>query len=445
VRFSIKCPPRIRNDADRGNSQSAVRVNAVATEQKYRLGGERAARKRICFVVSHPIQYTVPLYQRLARRDDVAIKVFFTWHAGGKAIEDRGFGRAVAWDIPLTEGYEFEPVPNVAAAPGTDRLFGLRNPALFDRVMAWRPDVVHVTGWAWFLHLQLLRALHRRGVPTVFFGDSHLLDGKTNGPRWWIKSAVLHRVYSWPTACLYAGSANRAYFEAFGVPPQRLYPCPHAIDVGRFAEPAAQREEEAARWRSELGIAADRKVLLYAGKFEPKKRPAELMRAFARLPDPSLVLVMAGSGALQGEIDAIAAGDPARFRILPFQNQSRMPVVYRLGDIFVLPSGYGESWGLAVNEALACGRPIIVSDRVGCAADVVDTSCGRIFRADDWSEFGTTVAAMFGDPDKLANMRRAAGQRARAFDVGVAEMALVAAVDSVLGQIGRDRLVLQRG
>jgi glycosyltransferase involved in cell wall biosynthesis len=229
------------------------------------------------------------------------------------------------------------------------------------------------------------------------------------------------------------------------VPPQRLYPCPHAIDVGRFAEPAAQREEEAARWRSELGIAADRKVLLYAGKFEPKKRPAELMRAFARLPDPSLVLVMAGSGALQGEIDAIAAGDPARFRILPFQNQSRMPVVYRLGDIFVLPSGYGESWGLAVNEALACGRPIIVSDRVGCAADVVDTSCGRIFRADDWSEFGTTVAAMFGDPDKLANMRRAAGQRARAFDVGVAEMALVAAVDSVLGQIGRDRLVLQRG
>ena len=107
-------------------------------QQKHRLGGERVSRKRICFVVSHPIQYTVPLYQRLARRDDIAIKVFFTWHAGGKAIEDRGFGRAIAWDIPLTEGYEFEPVPNVAAAPGTDRLFGLRNPALLDRVMTWR-------------------------------------------------------------------------------------------------------------------------------------------------------------------------------------------------------------------------------------------------------------------------------------------------------------------
>jgi glycosyltransferase involved in cell wall biosynthesis len=274
-------------------------VNAGATEQKCDPDSERVSRKRICFVVSHPIQYTVPLYQRLARRDDVAIKVFFTWHAGGKAVEDRGFGRAIAWDIPLTQGYEFEPVPNVAAAPGTDRLFGLRNPALLDRVMTWRPDVVHVTGWAWYSHLQLLRALHRRGVPTLFFGDSHLLDGKIGGPRWWMKSAVLRRVYSWPTACLYAGSANRAYFEVFGVPPQRLYPCPHAIDVGRFAEPAGRREEEAARWRSELGIALDRKVLLYAGKFEQKKRPTDLMRAFARLQDPSLMLVMVGSGELQ--------------------------------------------------------------------------------------------------------------------------------------------------
>jgi glycosyltransferase involved in cell wall biosynthesis len=403
------------------------------------------ARRRIAFVVSHPIQYLVPLYQKLAGRDDIAVKVFFTWHAGQHAVDDRGFGRPIAWDIPLTEGYDFELVANVASDPGTHKFLGLRNPTLLERVMSWQPDVVHINGWAWLSHLQLLHALNRRGVPTLFFGDSHLLDGKTDGPRWWIKSAALRRVYSWPTACLFAGSANRAYFEIFGVPPQRLYPCPHAIDVSRFAEPAAQREEEAARWRSELGIAADRKVLLYAGKFEPKKRPTDLMRAFGQMRDPSLVLVMAGAGALQGEIDAIAAGDPARLRILPFQNQSRMPIVYRLGDIFVLPSAFGESWGLAVNEALACGRPVIVSDRVGCAADTIDASCGRIIRANDWSEFGRTVMAMFGDRKKLADMRRAASERARAFDIDVAETALVAAVDGVLHQTGQARLVSQRG
>jgi glycosyltransferase involved in cell wall biosynthesis len=387
----------------------------------------------------------VPLYRRLAGRNDTEVKVFFTWHAGERAVDDPGFGQAIAWDIPLTEGYDFELAPNVASDPGTHKFLGLRNPTLLGRVTSWQPDVVHINGWAWLSHLQLLRALKRRGVPTLFFGDSQLLDGYTNGPRWWIKSAVLRKIYSWPSACLFAGSANRGYFEIFGVPLQRLYPCPHAIDVGRFAVPAAQREEEAARWRSELGIAADRKVLLYAGKFESKKRPADLMRAFARLPDPSLMLVMAGSGELQAEIDAIAAVDPARFRVLPFQNQSRMPVVYRLGDIFVLPSAFGESWGLAVNEALACGRPVIVSDRVGCAPDVVDASCGRIFSWNDWTAFSKTVEAMFGDAKRLADMRRAAGERARAFDVSVSETALVAAVDGILQQTGRARPISQRG
>jgi glycosyltransferase involved in cell wall biosynthesis len=411
--------------------QSTVQVNALTSERECRIGSEAPPPKRICFVVSHPIQYIAPLYQRLARRHDIAIKVFFTWHAGGEATEDRGFGRAIAWDIPLTEDYEFELVPNVAAAPGTDRFFGLRNPTLLDRVMAWRPDVVHVTGWAWLSHLQLLRVLHRRGVPTLFFGDSHVLDDKRSGLRWHIKSAVLRRVYSWPTCVLTVGSANRAYFEGFGVAPAKLYRCPHSIDVGRFGGAAEELERQASRWRSELQIASGQRVLLYAGKFVPKKRPIELMRAVEQLCDRSVVLVLAGGGELQEEIDAIAAANPSRFRVLPFQNQSRMPIVYRLGDIFVLPSGHGESWGLAVNEALACGRPVIVSDRVGCAHDVVDATCGRIFGWNDWSEFGKAVKELFDNPNRLADMRRSAANRALGFDVSVTEASLIAAIQSV--------------
>src|SRR5580692_11801757 len=387
-------------------------------------------RKRVAFVVSHPIQYTVPLYRRLARRDDVESKVFFTWHAGVQAVDDRGFGRPIAWDIPLTDGYDFEPVPNIASDPGTHHFLGLRNPALLDRVMSWQPDVVHITGWAWLSHLQLLHALSRRGIHTLFFGDSHLLGDKPNGPRWWIKSAVLRRVYSWPTGCLFAGSANRAYFETFGVPPERLYPCPHSIDVSRFAGPAAQWEEEAVRWRSELGIGSEQKVLLFAGKFDANKRPAQLMRTVAKLHDGEIVLVLAGAGELQAEIDAIAASDPARFRVLPFQNQSRMPIVYRLGDIFIMPSA-AETWGIAVNEALACGRPVVVSDGVGCAGDVVDSSCGRIFRRNDWSALGEVIEELKQNSDVLSAMGRAAATRAWTFDVAATEAALLAAVNEI--------------
>lgn|SRR5262249_23863201 len=388
-----------------------------------------AARRRIAFVVSHPIQYVVPLYQRLGRRDDVELKVFFTWHAGMQAVEDRGFRRPIAWDIPLTQGYEYELVPNVAADPGTHGFFGLRNPSLVDRVVAWRPDVVHVSGWAWLSHVQALHRLHRRDVRTLFLGDSHLLDAQPSGPRWWTKRVLLRRVFSWPSGLLVVGSANRAYYERFGVATERLHCCPHSIDVARFAEPAEDLEQEAARWRLALGIAPGQTVLLYAGKFEPKKRPVELMRAVARRR--GLVLVLVGAGELQAEVDAVAAADPSRFRVLPFQNQSRMPVVYRLADIFVLPSAYGESWGLAVNEALACGRPVVVSDRAGCAADVVDPSCGRIFHWDDWTGLEKAVDALAENPDKLAGMRRAASARAWSFDVAAAETALLAAVDRV--------------
>jgi glycosyltransferase involved in cell wall biosynthesis len=384
---------------------------------------------RLAIIVSHPIQYYTPVYQRLARRDDIAIKVFFTWHSGQAPIEDRGFQRPIAWDIPLTEGFEFELVQNISSDPGTHHFTGLRNPTLVSRVTAWRPDVIHVTGWAWFSHLQALRVFSNSGCRILFHGDSHLLDTRPRGPRWWIKRAVLQRVFTWPTAFLVVGSANRAYYESFGVKSNRLCPCPHSVDVGRFAEPAERFEEEARQWRREMKISLDQCVILFAGKFERKKRPLELMQAIYALADPSLVLVMVGNGELEAEVNAYAAVSPKHFRVLPFQNQSRMPVVYRLGDLFVLPSAFGESWGIAVNEALACGRPVLVSDRVGCAADVINASCGRVF---SWSgSFGLTQALREMDRSKLSNMGVAATKRAWLFDTTRAEAALVACIQHV--------------
>ncbi len=391
-------------------------------------------KTRLAIVVSHPIQYYAPLYQQLARRDDLVIKVFFTWHAGTTPVQDQGFKKPVAWDIPLTDGYEFELVPNVSSDPGTHHFFGLRNPSLVDRVSAWHADVVHVTGWAWCSHLLALRAFYRQGVPTLFRGDSHLLDSRQSGPRWWVKRAVLGRVYSWPSAFLVVGAANRAYYQALGVEPARLYPCPHSIDVARFAEPAEMLEREAGQWRQQLGIADGRLVLLFAGKFERKKRPVELMRAVQALGDPHVALIMVGGGELEDEVNAIAAADPVRFYVLAFQNQSRMPVVYRLGDLFILPSAFGETWGLAVNEAMACGIPVLVSDRVGCAADVIDASCGRVFPWGDYAVMMRAVSEMMEDRKKLLEMGRAAAHRAWAFDIAHTETSLVDCLSKVLSR-----------
>jgi len=385
---------------------------------------------RLAVVVSHPIQYYAPLYQRLAQREDVTVKVFFTWHAGKVPVQDVGFGVPVAWDIPLTDGYDFELVPNVASDPGTHHFGGLSNPTLVDHISAWRPDVVHVTGWAWRSHLLAMRAFYKRGVPILFRGDSHLLGRTRKGPGWWLKRALLRQVFSWPAGFLVVGKANQAYYEAFGVRSDRIYYCPHSIDVHRFAEPKDAFEAEAARWRLELGITPDQCVLLFAGKFDCNKRPLELMEAVHASPDPRLVLVMVGSGELDAEVRTLANTDPERFRVLPFQNQSRMPVVYRLGDLLVLPS-VSETWGLAINEALACGRPVLASEGVGCAADVIDASCGRIFSWANPSSLSTSLHEMTWDLQRLRSMRDPAAKRAWVFDVSETEAALLTALSHV--------------
>lgn len=389
-----------------------------------------ACRPRLAFIVSHPIQYYVPLYRRLVAQDEFEVRVFYTWHGGGEAVLDRGFGKAFAWDIPLAEGYPFEAVPNVAREPGTHHFWGLRNPDLLARVLAWRPDAVHLTGYAYASHLGALRGLARRGVPVLFRGDSHLLDGR-HGWKWKLTKVALRRIYRWPAAFLFVGQANRAYYEALGVPGEKLFHCPHSIEVDRFAEPNEAWEADAASWRRELGLGERERVLLFAGKFEPKKRPVELIHAFLREAPPGWRLLMLGDGPLGADVRALAELHPASVSVLPFQNQSRMPAVYRLGDVFVLPSAYAETWGLAVNEALACGRPVLVSDRVGCAADVVDPeTSGRIFKHDDWRHFGECLREMASFIQSIS--RTALATSARRFDIAATAAATTAGTRSVL-------------
>lgn len=356
----------------------------------------------------------------------MAVKVFFTWHGGTDAVHDAGFGRKFAWDTALTEGYEWELAPNTARDPGTHHFWGLRNPGLAARVLAWRPDAIHLTGYAWCSHLLALRSWAAQRVPVLFRGDSHLLDGQ-RGFRAWLKGLVLRQVFRWPRAFLCVGQANRRYYEAFGVPSEKLFPCPHSVEVERFAEPDAEHEAAARDWRRELGVAADQRVLLFAGKFEPKKRPVALMEAFLREAPPGWLLLMLGDGALGDQVRQLARQHSERFRVLPFQNQSRMPVVYRLGDLFVLPSAYAETWGLAVNEALACGRPVLVSDRVGCAEDVVRPQFnGRVFRHDDWRDFGVALREL----DLIIQRMNRSHLRheARLFDIAATETTLLAAL-----------------
>jgi glycosyltransferase involved in cell wall biosynthesis len=310
------------------------------------------------------------------------LRVFYTWsQAAGDGFYDTGFGAEVKWDIPLLEGYAYQFVRNVAKRPGPDHFWGLNTPTLTKEIEAWAPDAVLVYTWNSWAHLRALR--HFKGqVPVLFRGDSTLLDPRP----WWrtlLRRLVLTWVYSHVDVAIAVGTHNRDYFLWCGLPLQRIALAPHSVDTVRFAADSAYHENQAARWRQELGISAEALVILFAGKLQPKKNPHLLLDAFNAAGD-RLHLVFVGNGELEGELKARAAAREA-IHFMPFQNQSVMPAVYRLGDVFVLPSqGPEETWGLALNEAMASGRAVIASTRVGGACDLIQPGeNGWIFESGD--------------------------------------------------------------
>jgi glycosyltransferase involved in cell wall biosynthesis len=323
----------------------------------------------LAIVTTHPVQYYAPVFRELSRRGVVHPRVYYGWKGLAEGGHDPGFDRRITWDVALLEGYEFTFVPNESARPGSDHRNGIVSRDLVPMLRAAAPDAILVVGWNYRSHLDVLRTFHGR-VPILFRGDSTLLDDRL-GPRTQARRVALRWVYRHVDHALYAGANNRRYFEAHGIKGKSLSWAPHSVDNDRFADPTGAYERQAAAWRESLGIPAAARVVVFAGKLEPKKAPDVLLRAFERLDPASHHLVVAGSGPMEATLRDASRGRP-NVHFVGFQNQSMMPVVYRLGEVLALPSrGPGETWGLAVNEAMASGRPAIVTNRVGCAPDLV--------------------------------------------------------------------------
>jgi glycosyltransferase involved in cell wall biosynthesis len=346
--------------------------------------------KRLAIITTHPIQYNAPLFKLLTERGKIHLKVFYTWSQSKDGLLfDPGFGINRKWDIPLLEGYEYEFIDNQSKDPGSHHFLGIRNKQLIKKIEDFSPDAVLVYGWAFYSHLRSIFHF-RKKASLLFRGDSTLLD---NDQVLWFKRGIkklfLSIIFSRIDKALYVGSSNKAYFEYYGLKEKNLLFAPHAIDNDRFSFNSELLERAAKDWRKQLGIPEENIAFLYAGKLESKKAPDLLINAFLSLGEENIDLVICGNGELENNLKRLASGHP-NIHFLPFQNQNQMPVVYRIGDVFVLPSrGPGETWGLAANEAMACGRPVIVSDRCGCAQDLVKEDVnGYIFEAE--SLFGLT-------------------------------------------------------
>jgi glycosyltransferase involved in cell wall biosynthesis len=328
---------------------------------------------RVALVASHPIQYHAPWFRALARVVD--LEVFYCHRQDGAGQARAGFGVPFEWDVPLLDGYRFSWLQNVSASPGVGRFQGCDTPEIAERLRSGAFDACIVSGWYLKSYVQAIRACWKYSIPALVRGDSHL---KT--PRSRVKAVVKYLPYRWflnrIDAHLYVGAANRRYLESYGVPADRLFFAPHFVDNAYFAAGAAQARQtgERERIRGELGAADGTTLFLFVGKFADGKRPGDFVDALATLASEGRGDVrgaMVGAGPELPAIEALARTRHAPIAFCGFRNQSELPRYYAAADVVVLPSMH-ETWGLVVNEAMACGVPVIVSDGAGCAEDLID-------------------------------------------------------------------------
>jgi glycosyltransferase involved in cell wall biosynthesis len=374
--------------------------------------------KRLAIVTTHPIQYNAPLFRLLSERGNIKIKVFYTWGQSKTGmIYDPGFGKHRVWDIPLLEGYDYEFIDNIAKNPGSHHFFGIINPLLNKKIEFFNPDAILVYGWSYFSHLKLLR-YYTNKIPIYFRGDSTLLDQKKGfAIKKYLRSTLLNYIYKYVDKALYVGLANKNYYLAYGLKNDQLIFAPHCIDNSRFYDNHYYYEQKAKQWRHKLYITDDDIVFLFAGKLEPKKNPFLLIEAFQSISTKNIKLIIVGNGILEKSIKKKCLTDK-RIHFLDFKNQSQMPIVYRLGDVFVLPSkGPGETWGLAINEAMACGLPAIVSSVCGCASElIIEGETGYVFKSNDQNEIKNAILKM-SDKRLILKMSQSALTHIRQFNL----------------------------
>jgi len=389
-----------------------------------------SARHRVAIVATHPIQYYVPWYRALARGVDLDVYFCHRQTAEGQAAA--GFDVPFEWDVPLFDGYRHTFLTNRSRRPSTQSFSGCNTPEIASIVTREAFDAVIVHGWSTLSYWQTMRACWGTGTPVLVRGDSSLA---TPRPAW-------RRAVKWPLfrafiprfdGYLIVGTSAKEYLLHYGADSSRCWDAPHAVDNEFFASRADALQADRLALRERFGLPSDAIVALFVGRLVAGKGQDDFVRAVARaaVRAPQIVGLVVGDGPLREQATRWAAGMGAPVRFAGFLNQTEMARAYAVADLLVVPSE-SETWGLVVNEAMACGLPAVVSDRVGCARDLVLPGVtGDIFRVGDADRLAEILVTLAADSLRRHRMGEAARRHIAAFDITKAAEGTFKAVDAV--------------
>jgi glycosyltransferase involved in cell wall biosynthesis len=337
---------------------------------------------RVTVVSPEPTPYRAPLFDRIAAQSGINLYVIYAAHS----VAHR------EWTVEPEHRHMFL---RGVALPGAERILRHQyplTPGVFRELREAQPDVVVVSGWSTFASQAAIAWCRTHRVPYVLLVESHDLEPRSAWRRA-VKAAVVPRLVRGAENVLAVGSAARESMAARGASSVR--PFANTIDVAVWTRRARQLK----RRRDDDAV-----VVLSVARLVREKGLDDLIRALAEADDPRLRLVVAGEGPERETLVNLAEELRVRLTISGHVAETDLAQLYIEADIFALLSRH-EPWGVAVNEAAASGLPLLLSDRVGAAADLLsDHINGFSVRAGDVGAAATALNQLAGDPVRRAEM-----------------------------------------
>ena len=364
-----------------------------------------ARRVRLAYLVSHPIQYQSPLLRRIAQETEIDLTVFFGSDFSIRGYRDRDFGVDVKWDVPLTDGFRHEFLPKLRDN-GTEGVFSPISRGILGRLKGF--DVLWVHGYGTVNQMHGILAAKALGIPVLVRSDSQLKDRPRGGAKLAAKKVFFALLRHLVDGVLVSGTLNRDYWRHYMGEDFPLFMLPYAVDNTWFERQSAAAALTRGELLAELQMEAGRPVILFASKLQTRKLCSDLVEAYARLEgaeQPYLLIVGDGEerGALERQVEALGLSG---VRFCGFRNQSEMPRFLELATVFVLPARH-EPWGLIVNEAMAAGRAVIVTDDVGCQPDLVtDGVEGCVYPVGDVEALAAALQRVLATPEAMGEAAR---------------------------------------
>jgi len=353
---------------------------------------------RVTAVFPEPTPYRAPLLDRVSALSEIDLTVLYA----AKTVAGR------TWRVDLRHRAVFL---RGARLPGAQKLLHHDypvTPGITRALAAARPDVVVVSGWSTFAAQAAITWCRLRRVPYVLIVESHD-EGPRPGWRRKVKGAVVPRVVEGASGALVTGTLARRSMITRGARPERVRVFANTIDVEGFGEQADRLSDRRVELREELGAGPDDVVVLSVARLAPEKGLDVLIHAVAQAGDARFLLVVAGDGPEREPLGDLAGVRGVRLTLAGDREWKRIVDVYVAADVFALLSER-EPWAVVVNEAVACGLPLVLSDRVGAAHDLLrDGENGFLVAAGDVDAASTALRRLAADP----TLRRAFGARSR--------------------------------